>query len=457
MEIFYFATFALIAITCGSLELRKRAAPDKGYKDNVPFLNFRNNYLVVYCLMMAGDWLQGPYVYALYQHYGYQVADIGRLFIAGFGSSMVFGTIAGTLADRHGRKVFALLYIVTYTLSCATKHWSEYNVLMLGRVFGGIATSLLFSVFESWLVAEHMKRGYAEDWLGDTFSKAVQLGNGLVAIAAGLLANFLVEYLQLGFVAPFDAAAMLLAIGGAIIMWSWPENHGECSMGKGPIELLHAAVSCIAADQRMLLLGVIQALFEGAMYTFVLLWTPALSPGGEHIPHGFIFAMFMLSSMAGSTVAGQLLANNHRPERYMSWVFFLSSVCLAVPIVFHLGAPPDSTIETTSGITGAGMLQCIAFCVFEGLVGMFWPSMMTMRAHYLPDELRTTLINIFRIPLNIFVCAVLYNVSKFPLAVMFALCSGFMLVALMCQRQLLALTKFDRSGNKDDSGLLDDV
>jgi Sugar-tranasporters, 12 TM len=49
----------------------------------------------------AGDWLQGPYVYALYQHYGYQVGDIGRLFIAGFGSSMIFGTIAGTMADQQ--------------------------------------------------------------------------------------------------------------------------------------------------------------------------------------------------------------------------------------------------------------------------------------------------------------------------------------------------------------------
>lgn len=28
---------------------------------------------------------------------------------------------------------------------------------MVGRVLGGIATSLLFSSFESWLVAEHNK------------------------------------------------------------------------------------------------------------------------------------------------------------------------------------------------------------------------------------------------------------------------------------------------------------
>ena len=51
-------------------------------------------------LCAAGDWLQGPYVYALYQHYGFDRGDIGRLFIAGFGSSMVFGTVVGALADR---------------------------------------------------------------------------------------------------------------------------------------------------------------------------------------------------------------------------------------------------------------------------------------------------------------------------------------------------------------------
>ena len=32
------------------------------------------------------------------------------------------------------------------------------------------------------------------------------------------------------------------------------------------------------------------------MYTFVFLWTPALSPHGEHLPHGIIFACFMVRS-----------------------------------------------------------------------------------------------------------------------------------------------------------------
>jgi hypothetical protein len=43
----------------------------------------------------------------LYQYYGYTTGDIGKLFIAGFGSSMIFGTIVGSLADRL--YVFVLL------------------------------------------------------------------------------------------------------------------------------------------------------------------------------------------------------------------------------------------------------------------------------------------------------------------------------------------------------------
>ena len=48
----------------------------------------------------AGDWLQGPHVYALYDSYGMTAHQIEVLFVAGFGSSMVFGTIVGSFADR---------------------------------------------------------------------------------------------------------------------------------------------------------------------------------------------------------------------------------------------------------------------------------------------------------------------------------------------------------------------
>lgn len=63
------------------------------------------------------------------------------------------------------------------------------------------------------------------------------------------------------------------------------------------------------------------------------------------------------------------------------------------------------------GISFSGCLQLLGFCTFEACVGIFWPSIMKMRSQYIPEEARSTIMNFFRIPLNIFVCVVLYNVS----------------------------------------------
>ncbi|KAJ8768350.1 hypothetical protein K2173_021503 [Erythroxylum novogranatense] len=446
MEIFYFLVFGGLAAVVAVLEFTKTSR-DR-INTSSAFNALKNNYLVVYSLMMAGDWLQGPYVYYLYSQYGYDKGDIGQLFIAGFGSSMLFGTIVGSLADKQGRKRACITYCITYILSCITKHSGQYKVLMLGRVLGGIATSLLFSAFESWLVAEHFKRGFDPQWLSVTFSKAIFLGNGLVAIISGLFGNVLVDTLALGPVAPFDAAACFLAIGMAIIMSTWGENYGDPSENKDLLTQFKGAAVAIASDEKIALLGAIQSLFEGSMYTFVFLWTPALSPNGEEIPHGFIFATFMLASMLGSSIASRLMARaSLRVESYMQIVFLVSAASLLLPVI-------TSFFMASTGLKGgsisfSGCIQLGGFCAFESCVGIFWPSIMKMRSQYIPEEARSTIMNFFRVPLNIFVCVVLYNVDAFPMVVMFGMCSIFLFVAFLLQRRLMIIAETQRSKSQD--------
>ncbi|KAI8540512.1 hypothetical protein RHMOL_Rhmol09G0269200 [Rhododendron molle] len=517
MEVFYYLVFGFLAAVVAGLEL------SKNNKDRIntsqPFNSFKNNYLLVYSLMMAGDWLQGPYVYFLYSQYGFSKGEIGQLFIAGFGSSMLFGTIVGSLADKQGRRRACVTYCITYILSCITKHSPQYKVLMLGRILGGIATSLLFSAFESWLVAEHFKRGFDQQWLSLTFSKAIFLGNGLVAIVAGLFGNFLVDSMNLGPVAPFDAAACFLAIGMAVILSSWTENYGDPSENKDLLTqfkgaavaiasvIVHSPINYSAAfittssivkailrgwtlylihcllldamfyhlhhlflrllfivvfiasvipflfgynndlfglDEKIALLGAIQSLFEGSMYTFVFLWTPALSPNEEDIPHGFIFATFMLASMLGSSIASRLMAHaSPKVESYMQIVFVVSAASLLLPIVTTFLVPAANV--KGGSISFSGCIQLLGFCTFEACVGIFWPSIMKMRSQYIPEEARSTIMNFFRIPLNIFVCIVLYNVNAFPITVMFGMCSIFLFVASILQRRLLVIADKPKS------------
>ncbi|PKA66319.1 hypothetical protein AXF42_Ash007016 [Apostasia shenzhenica] len=459
MELMYYLLFGGLSVVVALLELSKTSKDRVGTSS--AFSSFKNNYLVVYSLMMgscslplysrsranpphSGDWLQGPYVYYLYSQYGFDKGDIGRLFIAGFGSSMLFGTIVGSLADKQGRKRACVTYCITYILSCITKHSPEYKVLMIGRILGGIATSLLFSAFESWLVAEHNKRGFEPQWLSLTFSKAIFLGNGLVAIVSGLCANLLADNLGFGPVAPFDAAACFLAIGMAIILSSWSENYGDPSDSKDLLTQFKGAAVAIASDEKIALLGAIQSLFEGSMYTFVFLWTPALSPNDEEIPHGFIFATFMLSSMLGSSIASRLMARSTpKVESYMQIVFGVSAFTLLLPIIANLLVPASGV--KGGSMSSAGAFQLFGFCIFEACVGIFWPSIMKMRSQYIPEEARSTIMNFFRIPLNIFVCIVLYNVNAFPITVMFGMCSIFLFMASVLQRRLMVVAESHKS------------
>lgn len=51
------------------------------------------------CCYKGADWLQGPYLYKLYQSYGFELVQIAFLFLTGFASGALGGTAVGSLAD----------------------------------------------------------------------------------------------------------------------------------------------------------------------------------------------------------------------------------------------------------------------------------------------------------------------------------------------------------------------
>ena len=60
---------------------------------------FQRLYLPPFLLATFADWIQGPYQYKVYTAYGFDEHDIGRLYICGFGSSLLFGTYVAGVAD----------------------------------------------------------------------------------------------------------------------------------------------------------------------------------------------------------------------------------------------------------------------------------------------------------------------------------------------------------------------
>jgi len=392
---------------------------------------FQRLYLPGFLLAMLADWLQGPFVYALYQGYGIDREHNGYLFVAGFGASAVFGTVVGSFADKFGRRRFALLYCVVYFGHCATKHWGAFGVLLLGRVLGGISTSLLFSVFDSWLVSESQREGFSGEQLGNTFSLAY-FGSSVAAIAAGQFGEIVANLYPLteigggmyygGYVTPFDLANVVLVLCMLYISSQWSENYGESQSNGQAGGNFGKALRAILEDKRILLCGLICSSFESSMFIFVFNWTPCLMEEGQPAPpFGHIFTGFMVFCLLGTRVYS-FLAKTLAVEDIGLLVMLGSAACHLTVLLFQ-----DVTI------------RFLAFLAFEGCVGLYFPVIGTLKGDIVPENMRSTIYNIYRLPLNVIVLMPL--LMNFSISTTFFVTTSILAVAVASAFSLKGMPK----------------
>lgn len=145
----------------------------------------------------------------------------------------------------RGRKVLCLLYPIALVSSCMCILYNDLSYLVLGRIFGGISTSLLYSVFETWMMSEYTAQskfflGFKflltsiiflfntlfEDYPTNRLNKYLShnaLLNSLVAIVAGLISNGLFHSFGTA-KSPFILAMIPSILAFGIIFRTWKEN-----------------------------------------------------------------------------------------------------------------------------------------------------------------------------------------------------------------------------------------
>ncbi|TAQ88964.1 hypothetical protein B7494_g2727 [Chlorociboria aeruginascens] len=192
---------------------------------------FKWRFLPVYLLVFGADWLQGPYIYTMYKDQkSLSESTVAQLFTTGFFSAALSATFVGALADTYGRRLSCLCFCVSYSLSCLSILSSNLPVLFAGRMLGGMSTTLMYSVFESWMVTEWHALGLSGDGEGEgelagMFGMMTTL-NGVVAIVAGLVAQGIADGLGTQ-TAPFMAAVGCLSVAAVVIGRKWGENYGN--------------------------------------------------------------------------------------------------------------------------------------------------------------------------------------------------------------------------------------
>jgi len=70
------------------------------------------------------------------------------------------------------------------------------------------------------------------------------------------------------------------------------------------------------------------------------------------------------------------------------------------------------------------MLTYASFNVFELCCGLYFPSIGILRSKFVPEDTRATIMNLFRVPLNLIVVLTLMKVNSVPFYVSFYVCGA---------------------------------
>jgi hypothetical protein len=128
---------------------------------------------------------------------------------------------------------------------------------------------------------------------------------------------------------------------------------------------------------------IIASAFEGSMYIFIFLWTPALThiqtqlnPTATELPFGWIFASFMLCCLLGTISFSRLAHAGVSASKCLVGVLALAAVsCLAMAYP-HI-----------SGTGGANSVQYWGMLSYEFAIGAYYPAISVVKGTVVPENL----------------------------------------------------------------------
>jgi len=435
---------------------------------NVPILDsfsaFRLNYLIVHIAIMLADGLQGTHLYVLYEGYGYSVAS---LYCLGFVSGAITSPFIGPLVDKIGRKRSAMLYCLLEMGINLLEQYPIFAGLIVSRVVGGITTNLLFSVFESWLLTEHRKRGFPEEKLEVILRDSVIVSN-LAAIGSGYIAHYLAS--KLGPVGPFEGAVFCTGLALLLVAFMWKENYGSCSSKAMSFRgHMAGAFKTIFNDSKILRIGITQGLTEGTLQTFVFLWSPALRNFAKNAPsdsigldefgepaYGLIFGAFMTCGVFGGLVSpifrrGVTWLTSHKKEDEKdvveiegegqvrpAAVELLASLCYFVCAILLL--TPYLLKDSNSDY--AFSMSLLSFLVYEFFVGLYMPIEGVVRSIYMPNESICSLMTMLRVIVNVSVAIGVISTNYVTFSTAYLATSVMMIIAALVQMSLVSQKEY---------------
>ena len=355
----------------------------------------KTGYLLAYLLARAAMWAKAPYIYTLFMSvHKFSFLEIGRLYLVDAVSALIFGPITGQLADKYGRKKFCRFYNYSVLINIILRLLGDRLTAYLAQIVTGFGSGLINTTFEAWVVSESDREfmGYgkeAERFRRKLFVKA-NLYDEIISIL--ILIICAVVYSYLGIYAPFVISFTFSLLSLLVIAKNWKEN--ALSKSETIMAQMKGALREFKKGE-VLGIGLIEGIVMACLNMFLFSWTPILkqSTSGGMNP-GFIFTSMVLTMIVGTKICKLLIV-------YLYCDYFISITgCLFLQGIFLiLTYYKDSFLE-----------RLIFLCAFDGLIGFYNPVNSVLKSKILVEKYRALLMNLFRVPLNIYVIIVLLTI-----------------------------------------------
>jgi len=267
-------------------------------------------------------------------------------FTLGLAASVLY---LGALADRHGRKLMLLLGLALSIPAAALAAWSgDVNVLVLARLFGGVAAGMAFpttlSLITALLDGPQRTRGIAL-WSG--------CGGGAAALGP-LLSGFLLRHFWWGSV--FAVTIPLAAVAFVLALILIPRRAGESTEA---VDDLGGVLSVLFIGA--LIMGINLAPVPGRGTVTTVLGVVTLVTGvaffwRQHRAANPLFdlhvarrRLFWVAAVAGIVVFGALMGSLFIGQQFLQDVLGLDSfqagaAILPAPLLMVLLAPVSARL-----------------------------------------------------------------------------------------------------------------
>jgi hypothetical protein len=179
-------------------EIRSPLNPEQKAKGS----NIFWRYIIVFQLAKAADWCLGPFVYEFFENYhGLATDSIAKMIAISFLSNLFFGPfLIGYLNDKSDKKFPCILHGILLGSSCLIRQIKDPFALILSQLLFGVSTSVLYTSFENWFVAEVNNSIFDQAVKDDTLSMAFEksmIGDSFCAVGVSFVAGIVKVILSL--------------------------------------------------------------------------------------------------------------------------------------------------------------------------------------------------------------------------------------------------------------------